>query len=105
MRARGRAGRGAVGPGRSPPGCQCGRGAAAVPPGTARPQLRDGVRAEPGSDMSFIISVYPLEVTVLLVTGAGDTGRGLPWFRGWAGAPRSCTVLPGIRDPAGRSCH
>lgn len=51
--------------------------------------------------MSFIISVYPLEVTVLLVTGAGDTGRGLPWFRGWAGAPRSCSVLPGtLRDGA-----
>lgn len=75
MRARGRAGRGAVGPGRSPPGCQCRRGAAAAPPGTARPQLPGpggDVRAEPGTGiMNLVISLYPVEVTVLPVTAAG----------------------------------
>lgn len=100
MRARGRAGRGAVGPGGSPPGCQCGRGAAAAPPGTARPQRPGpggGVRAEPGTGIiTLIISVYPsrsrcsrspgLAVRAGVTRGAG----------GWAGAPRSCTGVPGL---------
>lgn len=54
--------------------------------------------------MSLIISVYPVEVTVLPVTGAGDLDRGSLWCRGWTGAPRSCTGVPGTRGPAGRSC-
>lgn len=107
MRARGRAGRavGRAGPGRAgaPRAVSAGGsggGASRDGPSPAPRPGGDG-RAEPGTGiMSLVISVYPVEVTALPVTGAGDPGR---WCRGWAGAP-GLPGVPGTGDPAGQSC-
>lgn len=63
------------------------------PPGRCQSGAGTGI-------MTLVISVYPVEVTVLPVTGAGDPGQDPSLCQGWAGAPAPARVYRGL-GPSG----